>query len=102
MKDFYKMDGLVRYTKIKLVIIKPSEKMKATSPGVGCWPMSTTTNSDVNVLNFINRNIGVLSGRLLSLEGVNKTFIFWMELSSVRLRDHFVSQTSQSDHFVIC
>ncbi len=40
-----------------------------------------------NSPNFINRNIGVLSGRLLSLEGVNKTFIIWVELSSVRLRD---------------
>ncbi len=39
---------------------------------------------------FINRNIGVLSGRLLLLEGVNKTFIIWVELSSVILRDHFV------------
>ncbi len=28
-------------------------------------------------LYFINRNIGVLSSRLLSLEGFNKTFIFW-------------------------
>ncbi len=40
---------------------------------------------------FINRNIGVLSGRLLLLEGVNKTFVVWVELSSVILRDHFVS-----------
>ncbi len=40
---------------------------------------------------LINRNIGVLSGRLLLLEGVNKTFIVWVELSSVILRDHFVS-----------
>ncbi len=40
------------------------------------------------IVSFINRNIGVLSGRLLSLEGVNKTFIFWVELSSFILRDH--------------
>ncbi len=40
---------------------------------------------------FMYRNIGVLSGRLLSLKGVNKTFIIWVELSSVMLRDHFVS-----------
>ncbi len=41
---------------------------------------------------FINRNIGVLSSRLLLLEGVNKTFIVWVELSSVILRDHFDTQ----------
>ncbi len=40
---------------------------------------------------FINRNIGVFSGRLLLLEGVNKTFVVWAELSSVIWRDHFVS-----------
>ncbi len=40
--------------------------------------------------NFINRNIGILSGTLLLLEGVNKTFVVWVELSSVILRDHFV------------
>ncbi len=34
--------------------------------------------------------MGVLSGRLLSLEEVNKSFIIWVELSSVMLRDHFV------------
>ncbi len=28
---------------------------------------------------------------LLFLEGVNKTFFVWVELSSVILRDHFVS-----------
>ncbi len=28
---------------------------------------------------------------LLSLGGVNKTFIIWLELSSVIVRDHFVS-----------
>ncbi len=35
-------------------------------------------------------NIGILSGTLLLLEGVNKTFVVWVELSSVILRDHFV------------
>ncbi len=43
-----------------------------------------------NISNFINGNIGVLSGRLLLLEGVNKTFIVWVELSSVILRNHCV------------
>ncbi len=32
--------------------------------------------SNVSPLYFINTNIGVLSGRLLSLEGVIKIFIF--------------------------
>ncbi len=36
---------------------------------------------------FINRNIGVLSGRLLLLEGVNKTFIVWVELSLLTIND---------------
>ncbi len=40
---------------------------------------------------FIYRNIGVLCGMLLSLGGVNKTFVIWLELSSVIVRDHFVS-----------
>ncbi len=44
-----------------------------------------------NFVYFINRNIVVLSGRLISLEGVSKTFIIWVELLSVMLRDHFVS-----------
>ncbi len=49
---------------------------------------------------FINRNIGILSDRLLSLEEVNKTFIIWMELSSVKLqyvdpiRKAFLTRTS--------
>ncbi len=42
------------------------------------------------LVSFINRNIGVLSGTLLLLEGVNKTFVVWVELSSGILRDHFV------------
>ncbi len=32
---------------------------------------------------------------LLSLGGVNKTFIIWVELSSVIVRDHFVSLAYQ-------
>ncbi len=42
---------------------------------------------------FINRNILGLSGRLLSLEGVNKTFISWVELSPV---------STSSAFFVVC
>ncbi len=42
----------------------------------------TSGNMSLNGGIFINANIGVLSGRLLSLEGVIKVFIFLTDKSS--------------------
>ncbi len=55
------------------------------------WTNECNLGFFMKVWHFIYRNIGVLCGMLLSLGGVNKTFIIWVELSSVIVWDHFVS-----------
>ncbi len=59
-----------------VVFMNPRERLE-----IGLWDGKVHENETFYKIHyFINRNIGVLSGRLLALEGVINTFIFWMEL----------------------